>query len=103
MTKGQAEVKNYKAMAEFKVKPLGARVIVKPIEEPEKTSAGLYLPDTAKEKSMEGEVVAVGKLDDGIELKVGDRVIYQKYAGTKIVLDDEEYLILDQNDVLAVL
>lgn len=90
-------------MAEFKIKPLGARLIVKPIEEPEKTSAGLYLPDTAKEKSMEGEVVAVGKLDDDYKVNVGDRIIYQKYAGNKIVLDDEEYLILEQNDVLAVL
>ncbi len=90
-------------MAEFKIKPLGSRVIVKPIEEPEKTSAGLYLPDTAKEKSMEGEVMAVGKLDEEYKVNVGDRVIYQKYAGTKVVLDDQEYLILDQNDVLAVL
>ncbi len=90
-------------MAEFKIKPLGARVIVKPVEEPEQTSAGLYLPDTAKEKSMEGEVIAVGKLDDEFKLNVGDRIIYQKYAGTKIVMNDEEYLILDQNDVLAVL
>ncbi len=90
-------------MAEFKIKPLGARLIVKPIEEPEKTSAGLYLPDTAKEKSMEGEVVAVGKLDDDYKVNVGDRIIYQKFAGNKIVLDDEEYLILEQNDVLAVL
>ncbi len=90
-------------MAEFKIKPLGARLIVKPIEEPEQTSSGLYLPDTAKEKSMEGEVIAVGKLDDDYKVKVGDRIIYQKYAGNKIVLDDEEYLILEQNDVLAVL
>ena len=90
-------------MAEFKIKPLGARLIVKPIDEPEQTSAGLYLPDTAKEKSMEGEVVAVGKLDDDYKVNVGDRIIYQKYAGNKIVLDDEEYLILEQNDVLAVL
>ncbi len=90
-------------MAEFKIKPLGARVIVKPIEEPEQTSAGLYLPDTAKEKSMEGEIVAVGKLDDDFKVNVGDRVIYQKYAGTKVVFDDQEYLILDQNEVLAVL
>ncbi len=89
-------------MAEFKIKPLGARLIVKPVEEPEQTSAGLYLPDTAKEKSMEGEVIAVGKLDDQYKVNVGDRVIYQKYAGNKIVLDDEEYLILEQNDVLAV-
>ncbi len=90
-------------MAEFKIKPLGARLVVKPIDEPEQTSAGLYLPETAKEKSMEGEVVAVGKLDEEFKVNVGDRVIYQKFAGNKIILDDEEYLILDQNDVLAVL
>jgi len=90
-------------MAEFKIKPLGARLIVKPLEEEEKTSAGLYLPDTAKEKSMEGEVIAVGKLDDDFKVNIGDRVIYQKFAGNKVILNDVEYLILEQNDVLAVL
>jgi len=94
--------KNMTKMAEFKVRPLGARVIIKPIEEEAKTTSGLYLPETAKEQPVKAEVVAVGKLDDDVQIKVGDQVIYQKYAGTKIVFDDEEYIILDQNDVLAV-
>jgi chaperonin GroES len=82
--------------------------VVKPIEVEEKTKAGIYLPDTAKEKPQEGEVVAVGPgrlSDDGkriaMDIKVGDIVIYAKYGGTEIKLDDVEYMILRESDILA--
>lgn len=95
---------------DLKVKPLADRVVVKPLEETEQMRGGLYIPDTAKEKPQQGEVVAVGpgKLtDDGKrvdpELKVGDRVLYGKYSGTEVTLDDAQYLILRESDVLAVI
>jgi len=89
--------------------PLGDRVVVRPIEREEVTKSGLVLPDTAKEKPQEGEVVAVGPgrtLDNGsrlpVELKVGQKVLYAKYAGTEFKLEDDEYLILREPDILAV-
>ncbi len=95
---------------DLKVKPLADRVVVKPLEEAEQMRGGLYIPDTAKEKPQQGEVIAVGpgKLtDDGKrvepELKVGDRVLYGKYSGTEVTLDDTQYLILRESDVLAVI
>ena len=91
------------------LKPLGDRVIVKVLEEEEKTSSGIVLPDQAKEKPQEGEVMAVGPgrvLDDGkrleMDVKVGDKVAYSKYAGTEIKIKGEEYLILRQDDILGV-
>jgi len=92
-----------------KLKPLGDRLVVKPIEQEETTAGGILLPETAKEKPQEGEVLAAGpgKLDDGgnrvaMEVKVGDRVLYAKYAGTEIKLEgDEKVLILKESDVLA--
>jgi chaperonin GroES len=91
-----------------KLQPLGDRIVVRPIKKEEVTKGGIVLPDTAKEKPQEGEVIAVGpgKLtDDGkrleMEVKEGDRVIYAKYAGTEIKIDDEELLILRDSDVLA--
>jgi chaperonin GroES len=91
-----------------KLQPLADRVLVKPIEKEEKTKSGIYLPDTAKEKPQEGEVMAVGPgkvTDDGkripMDLKVGDRVIYAKYGGTEIKIDDEELIILRESDILA--
>ncbi|SHI40190.1 co-chaperone GroES [Lutispora thermophila] len=90
------------------IKPLGDRVVIKVLENEETTKSGIVLPGTAKEKPMQGEVLAVGsgELVDGkrvpLELKVGDRVIYSKYAGTEVKVDGEEYLILRQNDVLAI-
>ncbi|MFA5308845.1 MAG: co-chaperone GroES [Dehalococcoidales bacterium] len=91
-----------------KLQPLADRVLVKPIEKEEKTKSGIYLPDTAKEKPQEGEVMAVGPgkmADDGkripMDLKVGDRVIYAKYGGTEIKVDDEELMILRESDILA--
>jgi chaperonin GroES len=90
------------------IKPLGDRVVVKVVEGEEKTKSGILLPDTAKEKPQEGEVVAVGTgrvLDNGqrlpMEVKVGDRVIFSKYAGTEVKIEGEEYLILSERDVLA--
>ena len=91
-----------------KLEPLADRLVVKPIEAEEKTKAGIYLPDTAKEKPQEGEVVAVGPgrtSDDGkrivMDVKVGDIVVYTKYGGTEIKVDDEEYMILRESDILA--
>jgi chaperonin GroES len=91
------------------LRPLGDRVVVKPVEKEEKTKSGLYLPDTAKEKPQEGLVEAVGTgriLDNGqkvpMELKVGDKVLYAKYAGNEFKIEDVEYLIISEKDVLAV-
>ncbi len=91
-----------------KIQPMADRIVVKPIEKEEVTRGGIYLPDTAKEKPQEGEVVAVGpgkKTDDGklikIDVAVGDVVIYAKYGGTEVKLDDEEYIILRESDILA--
>jgi chaperonin GroES len=91
-----------------KLQPLADRVLVKPTEKEEKTKSGIYLPDTAKEKPQEGEILAVGPgkmTDDGkripMDLKVGDRVIYAKYGGTEIKVDDEELMILRESDILA--
>ncbi|MBD2164294.1 co-chaperone GroES [Calothrix sp. FACHB-156] len=91
------------------VKPLGDRVFVKVSASEEKTAGGLYLPDTAKEKPQVGEVVALGpgkRNDDGSrqepEIKVGDKVLYSKYAGTDVKLGTEEYVLLSEKDILAV-
>ncbi|MGE5543007.1 MAG: co-chaperone GroES [Bacillota bacterium] len=91
------------------IKPLADRVVVKAITQEEKTKGGIVLPDTAKEKPIEGEVIAVGPgrvLDNGTklqpEVKAGDRVIFSKYSGTEVKIDGEEYLILRESDILAV-
>ena len=91
-----------------KLQPLADRVLVKPIEKEEMTKSGIYLPDTAKEKPQEGEVIAVGPgkmSEDGkriaLDIKVGDTVIYAKYGGTEIKIDDEELIILRESDILA--
>ncbi len=90
------------------LKPLADRVIVKPSEKEEMTKSGIYLPDTVKEKPQEGEVLAVGPgrlSDDGkrlaLDVKVGDIVVYAKYGGTEIKIDDTEYVILRESDILA--
>jgi chaperonin GroES len=92
------------------IRPLGERVVVKPLPTEEKTKSGIVLPDTAKEKPQEGEVIAVGNgrlLDSGqrvpIDLKVGDKVLYSKYAGNEVKIDDVEYLILREMDILGVI
>ena len=91
-----------------KLQPLADRVVVKPSEKEEKTKSGIYLPDTAKEKPQEGEIIAVGpgRLSDegkriAMDVKVGDVVIYAKYGGTEIKIDDEELVLLRESDILA--
>lgn len=92
-----------------KIRPLHDRVIVKRIEEEEKTKGGLIIPDTAKEKPQEGRVVAVGpgKQDDGkvvpMGVKAGDKILFGKYSGTEIKLDGEEHLIMKEDDILGVI
>ncbi|HEY3176407.1 MAG TPA: co-chaperone GroES [Candidatus Polarisedimenticolia bacterium] len=96
-------------MSKTKVKPLHDRVLLKRVEAEEKVKGGIIIPDTAKEKPMEGKVIAVGagKLDeDGkripLEVKVGDRVLFGKYAGTEIKIDDEEHIILPEHEILGI-
>ncbi len=91
-------------MSEVKIKPLADRVLVKPQEAEEKTASGIIIPDTAKEKPQKGVIVAVGPgtKDDKMEVKVGDTVLYGKYAGTELSLDGNDYLIMKQSDLLAI-
>lgn len=91
-----------------KLQPLADRLVVKPIEREEVTKGGIFLPDTAKERPQEGEVMAVGPgrlTDDGkriaMDVKVGDVVVYSKYGGTELKVDDEELIILRESDILA--
>lgn len=91
------------------IKPLSDRVVVKPAPAEEKTKGGIILPDTAKEKPVQGEVVAVGPgrvSDDGkkipMEVKKGDKVLYGKYSGTEVTIDGEEYLIMRESDIFAI-
>ena len=93
----------------MKLRPLGDRIVVEPLEAVEKTKGGIILPDTAKEKPQEGKVVAAGKgkTDENgklvaMEVKVGDKILYGKYAGTEVTIDNVEYMILREEDVLAV-
>lgn len=92
------------------LKPIGDRVVVKPKSAEEVTSSGIVLPDTAKERPQEGEVMAIGTgrlLDDGrvvpLEVKVGDKVFFSKYGGTEIKIGGEEYIILREDDILAII
>jgi chaperonin GroES len=91
------------------IKPLGDRVVVKALEREEKTKSGIVLPDTAKEKPQEGKIVAVGTgklLENGqrvpLDVKEGDKVVFSKYGGTEIKIDGQDYLILSERDVLAI-
>ena len=91
-----------------KLQPLADRVVVKPIAQEEKTKSGIYIPDTAKERPQEGEIIAVGPgrlTDDGkriaMDLKVGDRVIYAKYGGSEIKIEDQDLVIMRESDILA--
>jgi chaperonin GroES len=93
----------------MKLKPLGDRVVIKPSPAEEKTKGGIILPDTAKEKPVVGEIIAVGpgrRSDDGavipMELKVGDKVLYGKYSGTEVTVEGQEYLIMREADIFAV-
>ena len=96
--------------AKIKIQPLGDRVIVKPLEAKEVRKGGIIIPETVKEKPQEGEIVAAGKgktTEDGkliaMELKVGDKVLYGKYSGTEIKINDEDYLIMREEDVLGII
>ena len=95
--------------AEKKLRPLGDRVVIKPIAREDMTKSGIVLPDTAKEKPQEGSVLAVGPgriLDDGkrepVDVKVGDKVLYAKYAGTEFKIEGDDLLIVSQKDILAI-
>ena len=97
-----------KSAAGVKLSPLADRVVVKATEESEQMRGGLYIPDTAKEKPQQGEVVAVGpgRFEEGnrvpMDVKVGDKVLYGKYSGTEVTIEGETYLILRESDVLAI-
>ncbi len=87
------------------IKPLADRVLIEPKEAEVKTAGGIYIPDTAKEKPQQGTVIAAGpgKKDEPMEVKVGDQVLYGKYAGTEVTVEDKKYLIVKQSDILAIL
>lgn len=92
------------------LKPLGDRVVIRVLEQEEKTASGIFLPDTAKEKPSQGEVVAVGPgkvQDDGkrvaLDVKVGDKIIFSKYAGTEVKFEGSKYLIVSERDILAII
>ncbi len=94
----------------MKIRPLGDRLLVKRIEEEDKSKGGIIIPDSAKEKPQEGEVVAVGKgkmLEDGkmvaLEVKAGDRILFGKYSGTDVKIEGEEHLIMREDDVLGIM
>jgi chaperonin GroES len=87
-------------MTRINLQPMGTRVLIKPLEQESKTSSGLLLPETAKEKPQTGLVVAIGD-DEEIKLKVNDKVLFAKYSGTEFKMDGTEYLLLEANDVLA--
>jgi chaperonin GroES len=97
-----------KGKTKVKIQPLADRVVVRPLEEAETMRGGLYIPDTAKEKPQQGEIIAVGpgRFEKGeripMDLKVGQRVLYGKYSGTEVTIDDGEYLIVKESDVLAI-
>jgi chaperonin GroES len=86
----------------MKLKPLGARALVKEVEPEETTASGIVLPDTAKEKPQSAEVVAVGEFENGVKVSVGDVVVVRKYSGTEVELDGEEHRIVDAEDILGV-
>ncbi len=91
-------------MGDIKIKPLADRVIIEPAAPEEKTAGGIIIPDTAKEKPQRGKVVAVGpgKKDEPLTVKVGDDVLYGKYAGTEITMEEADYLIMRESDIVAI-
>lgn len=91
-------------MSELKIKPLGTRVVIEAQQAETKTAGGIIIPDSAKEKPQQGKVVAVGSgtQDEKMEVKVGDIVLYGKYAGTELSLEGNDYLIMNQSDILAI-
>jgi chaperonin GroES len=108
MTIEKRKLKKEQDNITVKLQPLADRVVVKPLENEQKTKSGIYIPDTAKEKPQEGEIIAVGPgrlTDDGkriaIDLKVGDIVVYARYGGSEIKIDNQELVIMRENDILA--
>ncbi len=87
------------------IKPLADRVVIEPKEAETRTASGIYIPDTAKEKPQQGKIVAAGpgKKDEPMEVKVGDEVLYGKYAGTEVTYEEKKYLIVKQSDILAII
>ena len=92
-------------MSKVNIKPLADRVLVEPAAAEEKTASGLYIPDTAKEKPQKGTVIAIGngKKDEPLTVKVGDTVLYGKYSGTELSVDGNDYLIMRESDIFAIL
>ena len=92
-------------MADIKIKPLADRVLIEPVEAEEKTASGIIIPDTAREKPQKGTVVAVGPgtSEEKMEVKKGDIVLYGKYSGTEIDIDGNDYMIMKQSDILAII
>jgi chaperonin GroES len=92
-------------MSNIKIKPLADRVLIEPSQAEEKTSSGIIIPDTAKEKPQQGSVIAVGtgKKDEPLTVKVGDTILYGKYSGTEITIDGREYLIMRESDIFAII
>ena len=92
-------------MSKVNIKPLADRVLVQPAAAEEKTASGLYIPDTAKEKPQKGTVIAIGncKKDEPLTVKVGDTVLYGKYSGTELSVDGNDYLIMRESDIFAIL
>ena len=92
-------------MAKVKIKPLADRVLIEPMEAETKTASGIYIPDTAKEKPQQGKVVAVGPgtKDEKMTVKVGDTVLYGKYSGTELKLGGNDYLMMRESDILAII
>jgi chaperonin GroES len=87
-------------MSDVRIQPLGTRVLIRPLEQETKTSSGLYLPETAKEKPQTGQVIAIGD-DESIKVKPKDKVLFAKYTGTEFKMDGVEYLLLESTDLLA--
>ena len=104
-------MEGYAAMSDFRIRPLGDRVVLKPADREEKTKTGIFLPDTAtKERPMEGTILAVGegRRDDSgklipMQVSVGDKVLFAKYSGTEFKVDEVEYLILSEKDILGII
>lgn len=92
-------------MAKISGKPLAGKVLIQPKAAEEKTASGIIIPDSAKEKPLQGEIVAIGtaKKDEEMEVKVGDKVLYGKYSGTEINIDGQDYLLMSQSDILFIL
>ncbi|MBR9998792.1 MAG: co-chaperone GroES [Cyclobacteriaceae bacterium] len=92
-------------MSKVNIKPLADRVLVEPSQAEEKTTSGIIIPDTAKEKPQQGSVIAVGtgKKDEPLTVKVGDTILYGKYAGTEVSIDGNEYLIMRESDIFAII